>query len=167
VKKTFTLCSLALCMFSLAQGQDYRQAVGLRLGASGGITYRRVISSNLSAELMLVSQNHGTSLVLLVEKHRPALLFDDLNLDFIYGAGVHLGAADHRYVDSYYEPNDQFSERYSIPQLGLDGYASFEYTLPRYPVILNLDCKPYIEFFDDHFLGLHLPVIALGAKYIF
>jgi hypothetical protein len=32
---------------------------------------------------------------------------------------------------------------------------------------VNLDCKPYFEFFDDHFLGLHLPVIAIGAKYIF
>ena len=166
MKKFFLSLILFTCLLSQAFSQDYIQAVGIRLGASGGLTYRRMVGMDLAGEVMLTSQNHGTMLTLLIEKHKPALLFDDLNLDFFYGAGAHVGIADRYYFDDYDEP--QYGRgRYSVPQLGIDAYASFEYTLPRYPIVVNLDCKPYLEFFDDHFLGLHLPVMAIGAKYIF
>lgn len=167
MKKSFTILIISLLAAIGAISQNYKQAAGLRMGAAGGITYRRTLSPELAGELMMVSQNHGSAIVFLLEKHKPAVLFDDLNLNFIYGAGVHIGAAN-----KYYRRNDYFSNEYNYRgyntlQLGFDGFASFEYMMPRYPVALSLECKPYFEFFDDHFLGLHLPVIAFGARYVF
>lgn len=166
MKKTFTFLILIL-LAAGAMSQNYEQAAGFRLGAAGGITYRRLLGSDVAGEIMLLGQNHGTSLVFLFEKQKPALLFDDLNLTFIYGAGVHIGGADHHddCNDSY--NYDYHYHGYNTVQFGFDGFASFEYMIPKYPIALSLECKPYFEFFDDQWLGLHLPVIAFGARYTF
>ena len=152
--------------FGRCKSQNYNQAAGFRLEAAGGITYRRLLGSDIAGEIMLAHQNHGTSLVLLVEKQRPAVLLDDLNLNFIYGAGMHLGGADGHSSGNDYQ-YDYYDHGYNTLQLGFDGFASFEYMLPRYPVALSLECKPYFEFFDHHWLGIHLPTIAFGARYTF
>jgi len=166
VKRTITLIILALFMAFEAFSQNYKQAAGLRLGAAGGITYRRLFDANVAGEVMLLSQNHGTALAFLVEKQRPAVLFDDLNLNFIYGAGAHIGGAS-----SGYNHNDPYDYNhyhgYNTMQLGVDGFVSFEYLIPRYPIALSLESKPYFEFFDNHNFGIHLFVIAFGARYTF
>lgn len=168
MKNILSTLILALLFSISVMGQDYRQAAGIRLGASSGLTYRRFIGSDLAAELMLNGQNNGTVLTLLVEKRRPALVFDHLNLDFMYGAGVHLGMANHKNRDfSNDDPFDYHDNNSIVPQLGFDGYISFEYLFEKYPLIVNMDCKPYLEIFDDRLFGLHMPVIAFGAKYIF
>jgi hypothetical protein len=167
VKKSFTIFIISLLASTGAMCQNYEQTAGLRMGAAGGITYRRILTPELSGELMMVSQNHGSAIVLLLEKHKPAVLFDDLNLNFIYGAGAHIGAANKYYLNSdHYNINNNY-RGYNTLQLGFDGFASFEYLMPQYPVAVSLECKPYFEFFDNHFLGLHLPVIAFGARYVF
>lgn len=167
MKRTFTIFILTLLVISEVMSQNYKQAAGLRLGSSGGITYRRLLGSDAAGEIMLLGQNHGTALVFLFEKQKPAVLFDDLNLNFIYGAGAHIGGADKSY--DYHDPYDHTNYRngYNTIQLGFDGFASFEYLVPRYPVALSLECKPYFEFFDNQNLGIHLFVIAFGARYTF
>lgn len=167
VKRIFTLIIIVFFAGTQAFGQEYRQAAGLRLGGAGGVTYRRLFDRNLAGEVMLVSQNHGTSLAFLFEKQRPALLFDNLNLNFIYGAGAHIGGANNNceHYDSY--PYGHYHSGYNTMQLGFDGFLSFEYIVPRYPIALSLESKPYFEFFDDHNFGLHLFVIAFGARFMF
>lgn len=167
VKKSFTLFIIALLVATGAIGQNYRQAAGIRLGAAGGITYRRLFGADVAGELMLVGQNHGTSLVFLFEKQKPAILFDDLNLNFIYGAGAHIGGANDQCNNHYLYDYSYNYNGYNTLQLGIDGFASFEYQLPRYPISMSLECKPYFEFFDNHNLGIHLFVIAFGARYTF
>jgi hypothetical protein len=168
VKKTLTLFTIVLLMATEAYCQNYRQAAGLRLGAAGGITYRRLFGSDVAGEIMLVGQNHGTSLVFLFEKQKPAVLFDDLNLNFIYGAGAHIGGANEEYCNSQNSyDNNYYYHGYNTLQLGVDGFASFEYLIPRYPIALSLECKPYFEFFDNNNFGIHLFVIAFGARYTF
>ena len=167
MKKTFTLFIIALLATAGAMSQNYQQAAGLRLGAAGGITYRRLFSADAAGEVMLLGQNHGTALVFLFEKQKPAILFDDLNLNFIYGAGAHIGGANIQ--DEYYDPysRNYYTHGFNTLQLGFDGFASFEYLIPRYPIALSLEAKPYFEFFDDHNFGIHLFVIAFGARYTF
>lgn len=167
MKKTFTILMLALLTATGAFSQNYEQSAGLRLGTAGGITYRRMITPDMSGELMLLSQNHGNALVFLIEKQKPAVLFDDLNLNFIYGVGAHIGAANRFNLRNNPYDNEYSYRGYNTIQLGFDGFASFEYLTPRYPVAVSLECKPYFEFFDDHWLGLHMPVIAIGARYTF
>ncbi len=166
MKRFFTIVIIALLLSVEAFSQNYQQSAGLRLGAAGGLTYRRQFDSNLAGEVMLLSQNHGTVFVFLVEKQKPAILFDDLNMTFIYGLGAHIGAASNNCNNSDPYDYDHYYG-YNKMQLGIDGFASFEYMVPRYPIALSLECKPYFELFDDHWLGLHLPVIAFGARYTF
>ncbi|MBK6966502.1 MAG: hypothetical protein IPH20_22050 [Bacteroidales bacterium] len=167
MKKNFTILILLMYASFEVFSQNYTQSAGFRLGAGSGITYRRMFDTNISGELMLLGQNHGTVLTFIVQKHRPALLFNDLDMTFIWGVGAHIGVAD-RYK-AYNEPYGYSNSHYYIStmQLGFDGFAALEYQVPRYPVSLSLECKPYFEFFDDHQFGLHLPVIAFGARYNF
>jgi hypothetical protein len=167
VKKSITLLFVSLLMITTAFCQNYGQAVGLRLGAANGISYRRFLAADLSSEFMLLAQNKGTVLTFLIEKHRPALLFDDLNMMFIYGVGVHAGMAKRYrlYNDANIYP--YYYERYHTVQLGFDAFASLEYQMPRFPLAVSIECKPYFEIFDKRFPGIHLPVIAFGARYIF
>jgi len=166
VKKTFTILIITLSAVFSSFGQNYEQAAGIRLGAAGGISYRRLLGADAAGEIMLLSQNHGSVVVLLFEKQKPAILFDDLHLTFIYGVGAHFGVTNtHRQYNNA-DVYDQYPV-YNTPQLGFDGFASFEYMMPRYPVALSLECKPYFEFFDSGWLGLHIPVVAFGARYTF
>jgi hypothetical protein len=167
VKKiVFTLFFLLTTGF-VVTAQNYIQSAGLRMGAAGGISYRRTLGSGASAEAMIASQNHGTVLILLFEKQKPALLFDDLNLNFIYGGGIHAGGASRHDHDRDYIDHGYPFPNYTTLQLGVDGFAAFEYILPKYPVALSVECKPYFELFDDQWLSIHLPVIAFGARYTF
>ena len=167
MKKKFTILFFTILTSIAALSQNYKQAAGLRLGGSGGITYRRLLGSDVAGEVMLLGQNHGTSVVFLFEKQKPALLFDDLNLNFIYGAGAHIGGANHNYNCNDPYDHSYYYSGYNTLQLGFDGFLSFEYLIPRYPIALSLETKPYFEFFDDHNFGLHVFVIAFGARYTF
>ena len=158
---------LTLLVATEVLSQNYKQAAGLRLGASGGSTYRRMLGADVAGEVMLLGQNHGTSVVFLFEKQKPAVLFDDLNLNFIYGAGAHIGGANHSYDHNDPYNHDYYYHGYNTVQVGFDGFASFEYLIPRYPIALSLECRPYFEFFDDHNFGLHVFQIAFGARYTF
>jgi hypothetical protein len=166
VKRTFTF--LILILFAAgAMSQNYEQAAGFRLGAGGGITYRQLLGSDVAAEIMLIGQNNGTVFTFLAEKQKPAILFDDLNLNFFYGGGFHIGWANIEYCQNDPHDNHYYHYEYNTIQFGFDGYASFEYLIPRYPIALSLETKPYFEFFDDQNFGLHIFQIAFGARYTF
>jgi len=164
VKRLTTLLILMISLAAGLYGQEYRNAVGLRLGSSGGITFRRFLGTGVAGEVMLSGQSHGTALTFLFEKHRPSLFFDDVYIDFFYGAGVHVGTGN-RSSDKDWDGYNRLWE--PLPLLGIDGYVSFEYTLPRYPLVINLDCKPYLELFDEQLFGINMPGIGFGVKYIF
>ena len=133
MKRTLPILILTLFLTTEAFSQNYQQSAGLRLGSAGGITYRRQFDTFLAGEVMLLSQNHGTVFVFLIEKQRPAVLFDDLNMTFIYGAGAHIGAASNNYCNTDpYDYNHYYG--YNKMQLGIDGFVSFEYQVPRYPI---------------------------------
>lgn len=148
-------------------GQDYERAAGLRLGAAPGITYRQMLGTNFSAEVMLLRQNHGSVAVLLFGKHRPVLLFDEINMNLVYGAGAHIGMGfENRWNYDPYEP-EYHNVRNNRLRLGVDAYVSLEYKMDDLPLLFSLDCKPYLELFDNQYSGIHLPVLAVGARYTF
>jgi len=166
VKKNLTFFILFTVFVTGAMSQNYKQAAGFRLGAAGGITYRRLFDASVAGEVMLLGQNNGTVVAFLIEKQMPAVLFNDLNMNFIYGAGAHIGGANNT-CDHNNPYDNYYYHGYNTIQLGIDGFASFEYLIPRYPIALSLEAKPYFEFFDNQSFGLHLFVIAFGARYTF
>ncbi|PKO99893.1 MAG: hypothetical protein CVU14_07675 [Bacteroidetes bacterium HGW-Bacteroidetes-9] len=75
MKKSITLLFVSLLMITTAFCQNYGQAVGLRLGAANGISYRRFLAADLSSEFMLLAQNKGTVLTFLIEKQRSDTVY--------------------------------------------------------------------------------------------
>gem|GEM_PF-628501 len=170
MKKTYSFLIILLIMaFQGLTAQEFAHAVGFRAGASSGIAYRQMLSSDVSAEWMLVSQRQATVLVFLLEKHVPAVLFDNIPMTFIYGGGLHagLGHSNRTYFYDQYTDNTYTKGSLSPFRLGLDGFAALEYQFQPFPVSVSLECKPYFEFFDNRFPGLHLPSVAVGARYTF
>jgi hypothetical protein len=169
VKNICTLI-LAILLFSLeVKSQSYTNAVGLSLGTYGGLSYRKIMSSDLAGELQLASYHHGTVLTFLAEKYRPMLIHDHFPVTFLYGVGVHVGAGRVYNHDNWFANcNDDHYNNYRYsPRAGIDGFACLEYEVDRYPVAVSLECKPFIEFFDFGFPGLHLPAITASIRYTF
>jgi hypothetical protein len=169
VKNIFILI-LALIILSLnATCQSYTNAVGLRLGTCGGLSYRKIISNDLEGELQLSGYHHRTVLTFLVEKHRPMLIHDHFPVTFFYGTGVHVGAGRAYYHNNWYDNDidDHYKNYRYSPKAGIDGFAAIEYEIDRYPIAISLECKPYIEFFDFGFPGLHFPAMAFSIRYTF
>jgi hypothetical protein len=168
--KNIYILILATALISLeAKSQSYTDAVGLRMGACGGLTYRKIIDNELVGELQLSGYHHSMILTFLVEKRRPMLIHDHIPLTLFIGAGVHAGAGrayynDYRSYNGHYDHYDNYS---FSPKAGIDGFAALEYELDRYPVAVSLECKPYLEFFDYGFPGLHIPALAFALRYIF
>ena len=168
--KNLYILILAVVLLSLkAQSQAYTSAAGLRMGACGGLSYRRIMEDELAGELQLSGYHHSLVLTFLVEKYRPVLIHDHFPLTLYYGAGVHVGAGHASYHDGLHDHdyNDHYQHYPFSPKAGIDGFAALEYEFDHYPVTVSLECKPYIEFFDYGFPGLHIPALAVAVHYIF
>jgi hypothetical protein len=124
---------------SSAQAQhSYKSALGLRMGAKNGITYKNFIAPNVALEGLLTTDRRGFMATGLYEHHIPAL--DIKGLYWHYGAGVHLWAIGD---GSRFEPDWDNS---AVTLIGLDAIGGLEYTFDFMPINLALNWKP----------GLHL-----------
>jgi hypothetical protein len=169
VKNIYILLLAVILLSVEARSQSYVNALGLRMGTCGGLSYRKIVDNDLAGELQLTGYHHSTIITFLVEKHRPMLIRDHFPLTLFYGAGVHAGFGSAHYYGDW-PGNDHYdNDRYYgfSPKAGIDGFAALEYEFDRFPVSLSLECKPFIEFFDYGFPGLHIPAVAVAVRYTF
>ncbi len=117
-----------------AKAQDYEQAVGLRGGLYNGITYKKFITADKAIEGILHTRWQGWELVGLLEYHQP--IVDVPDLYWFYGYGAHIG-----FFDAEYSPYG--TGAYTV--LGVDGIIGLEYNIPRAPITIGLDWKPFIN----------------------
>ena len=146
MKRLFLIAAILLSVGTLS-AQNYKNEIGLRLGGSGGLTYRYHLNEGNAIEGMLNSYWYsGISITGLYEWTKPVI-----NNDFYlyYGAGIHLGA---------------FRKSFA---LGIDGIVGLEYQIPNVPIALSLDYKPGIYFLpiDDWWVGLY--DVAFSVKFTF
>lgn len=147
MKKLIVLCACVLMGIGSMSAQNYQHELGLRLGGSGGITYRYNLSQSNAIEGILSTYWYsGVSITGLYEWKQPVI-----NNDFYlyYGAGIHLGAFRNHFA------------------LGVDGIVGLEYQIPTVPIALSLDYKPGIHFLpiDDWWVGLY--DVAFSVKFTF
>jgi hypothetical protein len=169
VKNIYILIVAVVLLSIDARSQNYTNAVGLRVGTCGGLSYRKIVSNDLAGELQLSGYHHSTVITFLVEKHRPVLIHDHLPFTLFYGGGVHVGAGRSYHHNNWFDnddPDHYHNYRYTA-KAGIDGFAALEYELNRFPLAVGLECKPYLEFFDYGFPGLHIPAIAVSIRYTF
>lgn len=127
---------------NLAMGQTYQTGIGLRAGETSGLTVKRFLNESTALEGIFGLWNHGLSITILYEKYVPAFKVNGLN--WYFGGGGHL-AVKNRHYYRYYDRGRYYYYQYNNTGLGIDGIAGLEYKIPKTPLAINLEVKPYIE----------------------
>jgi len=149
----------------LAFSQEFKQAVGIRIGYTGGIEYR-IFSDELNSYKFLIgSRERGLIAHAIKEWHRIDLFPSTDQLSFVYGGGVHIGYE--RWDQQYYDYNYSYYVTRTAFIAGIDGLAGLEYLFPKVPISLGFEVKPYFDLFGREMFDFQLFDFALTAKYNF
>lgn len=130
-------------------GQDYRNAIGVRLGGlTSGLTYKHVGQSG-GFEGLLSFSHRAFVITGLYEKHND--ISNAPGLRWFYGAGGHIGFF--QYGGYYYWVNKHgrfvYVDGYDGPSrtvLGLDAILGLDYKFNGAPFDISLDIKPFVDF---------------------
>jgi len=163
--KRFLLIFLFSALASCLHAQEFRQAVGVRLGWSPGFEYRVFADDLNSYRFLLSTRDRGVQLHLLKEFHQYDLFNFTDRLIFTYGLGVHAGYK--RWDEIHYQNNVQWYDTRTSFIAGMDGLAGLEYYFEKAPIALGFEVKPYFEFFGPAFFNIELFDFGFTAKYLF
>jgi hypothetical protein len=148
-----------------AFSQEFKQAVGIRIGYTGGIEYRVYTDELNSYRFLIGSRERGLIVHAMKEWHRYDLFTFTDQLTFVYGAGVHTGYE--RWDQQYYNYNSSYYVTHTAFIAGLDGLAGLEYMFREVPISLGLEVKPYFDLFEREMFDFQLFDFALTVKYNF
>ena len=163
--KHFLLLIILTISGILANAQDYKHSVGIRLGLSPGFEYRIFADETNSYKFLLSTRDQGMQLHLFKEFHQYNLFTFTDQLVFFYGAGFHVGYERwNEYHSDYYAT--WYSTRTAFIT-GLDGLAGLEYSFLKVPISLGIEVKPYFDFFGRESFYLQPFDFAFTAKYLF
>ena len=116
-----------------ASGQKaYVDAIGIRAGNLGGISYKRFIGLPSAVEGVLGYNYQNGRLVTLTGLYEYHL-FLTYELNFFAGAGLTLGVGN------------------SETRLLGEAIGGIEYTVPNFPLSFTLDFKPAFHIFNSEF----------------
>lgn len=170
MKKYFLLLLLAGSMLLLGgrlYAQEYRSAVGLRLGSPVSASLKTFISNNGAIEGFVnyntenISSSYRWSRIGLGASYQQ---HDDLGtsvngLSWYYG----FGATAYRWGYS----DDSFFNDYGSFSLGIQGYLGLEYVFPSRKIVLSLDWVPTYFITGGYVSGFGYDQGALSVRYIF
>lgn len=155
MKKCFFLLTFVFVfVITQLQGQDYKSAVGARLGSPLSISYKTFISEQGALEGYIgfrgnVSYN-WVSISGAYLHHQPLEIEDIQNLKWYVGGG---GS-----VMFWNYPNSVVDD-FSSTALGIQGYLGLEYTFDDIPLNLTIDWIPTV------FVGGNLYINNFGVGY--
>ncbi|MEZ4774152.1 MAG: hypothetical protein R3D00_13295 [Bacteroidia bacterium] len=150
----FTL--IALLGIGMADGQNYKTGVGLRLWSDSEITIKHFVSQEVAVEGIIELRRKAVGTTLLFEKHATA--FDVPELQWYYGLGGHIGFWQDR-KDNW----PIFSDN-SEMVAGISGIVGLEYTIEAIPFCISIDYKPLVNLIGYN--GL-VNTGALSLRYTF
>jgi hypothetical protein len=134
--------------------QDYRTAIGLRLGAlQSGITVKGFVNSNSALEGILGFAPHTFVLTGLYEYHMP--IQSAPSLKWYVGGGAHVAFFRYggRYTVWYYDHHGRGvyvdEPGATATAFGLDFILGLDYKFPNAPFNMGLDLKPFVDFAPD------------------
>ncbi len=152
---------MTCCLSFLAEAQDYRTALGLRLGPSYGVTVKHFYKTDQAIEGILDARRGGFNLAVLWQQHGRA--FDVQNLNWFIGGGAHVGTWRHQYGYPWRSRDLDRDGSYTV--VGIDGIIGMEYTIPGAPINISLDWKPAINIVPQ--VGFWGDGFALSIRYAF
>lgn len=138
-----------------SSAQLYKSALGLRLGAANGITFKTFVNKNAAFEAIGTFRYRGFGLTGLYEVHGRAFNSRDFNW-FIGGGG-------HVYTWGDDRPSWLTGDKRTV--LGLDGILGLEGKVRTIPLAISLDWKPTVNIIN--YSGFWGDEFALSFRYTF
>jgi hypothetical protein len=162
MKKFFTILCLtvitSIALYSTADAQNYKNAIGGRFGTANGITFKTSLGDNKMLDLIanFRSKNNFSYFRVtgLYEINMP--IAGAPGLGWYYGIGGTLGSVRYKY-NGFRGDSDLYAS--------LDGVLGLDYKFVDAPINLSLDWKPAIQLTPDtEFDGSG---VAISIRYTF
>ncbi len=144
---------------------DYRNAIGVRIGQTAGITIKHFTDHNHAIEGIIGISPNAVGLTGLYEKY--VQVGDIEGLNWYFGGGAHISVGTGRLYTVYREGRYfSYRSRYPGVGLGIDGILGAEYKIPSIPFALSFDIKPFLEVNSSGVLFTAFDP-GLGLKFTF
>lgn len=158
---------IILVFFSInLLAQNYERALGIRVGLTSGVEYKKFINYDTAIEGLISFQRGGTQFTYLRVYHHPIMLFMEGTVLFYYGFGGHFGYT--RWSNKkYYINGYTYRRRVTAFNLGIDANIGVEYQFPDNPFVLSFDYKPYYEVSMPQDFNTNNYDFAISLKYSF
>ncbi len=160
---------LLMLVATPSAAQFYDNSLGLRLGTTSAMTYKRFIAKEQALELLVSGRKDGFQLTTLYEFHRPTNLNISKNIFFYYGVGAHIGYVK-EYVDQYRLNSSIItveSNRETLFTMGVNTVIGVEYRWLVVPMTIGADLKPFFEFIGMRETEFTIWDAAISIKYVF
>ncbi|MEO6190596.1 MAG: hypothetical protein ABIO44_09850 [Saprospiraceae bacterium] len=152
-----------ICGFSKmdAQVQNYKHAIGLRLGYPLSISYKRFISDKGAFEAILGYRNYSyfswLNFGVLYEHHMPINSVEGLAYYFGGGASIYKWT-----YDKVFYPNND----YAGVSFGIVGCLGLDYRFKDIPLNLSIDWLPTVALGGEFNTGFGASYGGLAVRYI-
>jgi hypothetical protein len=145
--------------------QYYTRDAGIRCGEGFFVTYRQFYNEKKAVEGMAGFSRNGLRAIILREYFSQVPKLPSKGLLFVYGYGLHAGI---NYTNKFRFLNRTYYHEWKwSPQIGVDGLAGFEYTLPEFPLLIQVAAQPYFEYSLYRFFQLKAFNLVVSFKYRF
>jgi len=135
MKRLLLIIGIVTMVGVAANGQDYKTALGLRLGwPANGFTVKHFLNQTNAIEGILATSHGGFVVTGLYENEHWTGEYPGLN--WFWGFGAHIG---------YWDNNPYVDEADSGTILGADFIIGLEYTFDEIPLNLSIDLMPSVN----------------------
>lgn len=156
-------------LITVGHSQDYKHAIGARVGLSSGITYEYNVDQFRGYRGMLSFREGGMQVTGMLQSTRPIYAKFTDKLYYYAGLGAHVG------FTRYPPKRGFFSNPFRVPSsggrfapvIGLDAIIGLEYRLNRAPISFCLDAKPFLELFGQTIFRFAFFDIGFTMKFTF
>jgi len=159
------LCVALLYPFQQLSAQDASYSIGLRGGATSGITLRQYTKENSGLEGILSFSNNSFKVTFLKEKYTQSNINFSDHFYFVKGVGGHAGYTNTDHYTFLWHTYYNEGGNIYVPSIGMDAVAGLEYRMVIFPFIFGIDWKPYFEFSTFQIFHMNIWDIGFYAKY--
>ena len=160
MKKLFFTLAIMFTV-SVAFSQNYKSAIGLRLGYPASISFKTFLSEKNAVEAYVGyrrwSYVNYVNIGALYQVHNPISSVDGLSWYYGGGAAVYFW----NYDDVY------FTDDYNSLSVGISGCLGLDFKFPNAPVNLSVDWVPTFVIGDAYYGGFRGDAGALSVRYTF
>lgn len=160
IRNFVLLVSLFFLGVSL-RAQDYKSAIGLRVGSPSAISYKTFLNTKGAVEATVGYRNwlYVSALTVGVSYQHHTPIPAVPGLKWYAGGGV--GASFWRYKSTYFGTND------GSTSINLFAIGGLDYAFKDFPLNLSLDWSPTFYFGNSGYVnGLYVRYSSLSARYI-